>query len=157
MHEYQARISWRRNGARFTDNRYSRGHEWSFDGGVIVSASSSPQVVPVPYSKLDAIDPEEAMVASASSCHMLFFLSLAAKQGFVVEGYVDEAIGVMEENSAGKLAFSRIILRPKVVFFGEPSPSAAEIESLHHAAHEECFIANSLRCEIVVEDAYLSA
>ena len=151
MHRYEARISWSRNGAKFSDNRYCRGHEWSFDGGVKVPASSSPAVVPAPYSVVEAVDPEEALVASASSCHMLWFLSLAAKRGFVVESYVDEAFGVMEKNPAGRLAFSRITLRPKVQFSAERSPSAEELERLHHAAHEECFIANSLKSEIVVE------
>jgi organic hydroperoxide reductase OsmC/OhrA len=151
MHRYEARVSWSRNGAKFTDNRYSRGHEWSFDGGAKVAASSSPSVVPEPYSVAAAVDPEEALVASASSCHMLWFLSLAAKRGFVVERYVDEASGVMERNAAGKLAFSRITLRPRIEFSPEKEPSADELGALHHAAHDECFIANSLRCEVVVE------
>lgn len=150
MHRYDARISWTRNGAKFSDNRYSRRHEWSFDGGVKVVASSSPSVVPAPYSVVEAVDPEEALVASASSCHMLWFLSLAARGGFVVESYVDEAFGVMEKNPAGRLAFSRITLRPRVQF-SQKSPSAEELDALHHAAHDECFIANSLKCEVVVE------
>ncbi len=150
-HRYEARIIWSRNGEKFSDNRYCRGHEWSFDGGVKVVASSSPHVVPVPYSVVEAVDPEEALVASASSCHMLWFLSLAARRGFVVESYVDEAFGEMEKNPAGKLAFSRITLRPGIQFSGERSPSTGELESLHHAAHEECFIASSLKCPVVVE------
>ncbi len=151
MHKYEARISWQRAGAKFTDNRFSRGHEWSFDGGVKVPASASPTVVPKPYSVAEAVDPEEALVASASSCHMLWFLSLAAKRGFVVESYLDEAFGVMEKNAAGKLAFSRITLRPRIRFLAEKTPSAEALASLHHEAHDECFIANSLKCEIVVE------
>ncbi len=151
MHRYEATISWARNGAKFSDNRYSRGHEWSFDGGVKVAASSSPTVVPAPYSVVEAVDPEEALVASASSCHMLWFLSLAARRSFIVESYLDEAFGVIEKNADGKLAFSRITLRPKVQFSADRSPTAEELESLHHAAHDECFIANSLKCEIVVE------
>lgn len=151
MHRYDARISWRRNGATFSDDRYSRGHEWSFDGGVRVSASSSPRVVPAPYSVVEAVDPEEALVASASSCHMLWFLSLAARRGFVVDSYVDDAFGVMEKNPAGKLAFTRITLRPRVEFSAQKSPTGAELDALHHAAHDECFIANSLKCEVVVE------
>lgn len=151
MHRYEATISWARNGAKFSDNRYSRGHEWSFDGGVKVAASSSPTVVPAPYSVVEAVDPEEALVASASSCHMLWFLSLAARRRFIVESYLDEAFGVIEKNADGKLAFSRITLRPKVQFSADRSPTAEELESLHHAAHDECFIANSLKCEIVVE------
>jgi len=151
VHRYEARISWVRNGAKFSDNRYSRGHEWSFDGGVRVVASSSPAVVPLPYSVVEAVDPEEALVASASSCHMLWFLSLAARRGFVVESYLDEAFGVMEKNLEGKLAFSRITLRPRIQFLDENSPSTEELRSLHHAAHDECFVANSLKCDVVVE------
>lgn len=151
-HRYEARIRWARNGAKFSDNRYSRGHEWSFDGGATVAASSSPAVVPAPYSVVEAVDPEEALVASASSCHMLWFLSLAARRGFVVDSYVDEAFGSMEKNSAGKLAFSRITLRPRIQFAAEKTPSADERASLHHAAHDECYIASSLKCEVVVED-----
>ncbi len=152
MHKYEARISWTRNGAKFSDNRYSRGHEWSFDGGATVAASSSPAVVPAPYSVVEAVDPEEALVAAASSCHMLWFLSLAARRGFVVDSYVDEAFGSMARNAAGKLAFSRITLRPRIQFAAEKAPSADELASLHHAAHDECYIASSLKCEVVVED-----
>jgi len=151
MHRYEARIAWQRGGAVFTDHRYSRGHEWSFDGGVTVPASSSPLTVKAPYSVAQAVDPEEALVAAASSCHMLWFLSLAAQRGFVVDRYADEAFGVMEKNAAGKLAFTRITLRPRIEFGGTKPPSAAELAALHHAAHEECFIANSLKCEVVVE------
>jgi organic hydroperoxide reductase OsmC/OhrA len=152
MHRYEARIAWQRGGAVFTDNRYSRGHEWSFDGGVTVPASSSPLTVKAPYSVAQAVDPEEALVAATSSCHMLWFLSLAAQQGFVVERYVDEAFGVMEKNAAGKLAFTRITLRPRIEFGGSKQPSAEDLAELHHAAHEECFIANSLKCEVVIEE-----
>ncbi len=150
MHRYEARISWSRNGEKFSDNRYSRGHEWSFDGGAKVAASSSPSIVPAPYSVVEAVDPEEALVASASSCHMLWFLSVAARRGFVVDSYLDEAFGVMEKNPAGKLAFSRITLRPRIEFW-QKAPSAEELAALHHAAHDECFIANSLKCEVAVE------
>lgn len=151
MHKYEARISWSRNGAKFTDNRYSRGHEWSFDGGMKVPASASPAVVRAPFSVAEAIDPEEALVAAASSCHMLSFLYLAAKQGFVVESYVDEAFGVMKKNEKGKLAISRITLRPKIQISGGKQPSSAELSELHHKAHEECYIANSIKSEVVVE------
>jgi organic hydroperoxide reductase OsmC/OhrA len=151
MHRYEAKITWNRNGAKFSDNRYSRAHEWAFDGGVKVPASASPAVVRPPFSVAEAIDPEEALVAAASSCHMLSFLFLAAKRGFVVDSYVDEAFGVMEKNPQGKLAITRITLRPKIQFSPEKPPSPAELESLHHAAHEECYIANSLACEVVVE------
>jgi organic hydroperoxide reductase OsmC/OhrA len=151
MHRYEARIAWKRDGASFTDNRYSRGHEWSFDGGVTVRASSSPLTVKVPYSIAAAVDPEEALVAATASCHMLWFLSLAAQRGFVVEGYSDDAFGVMEKNAQGKLAFTRITLRPRIEFEGATRPSSEQIAALHHQAHEECFIANSLSCDVVVE------
>ncbi len=151
MHRYEARIAWNRNGAAFTDNRYSRGHEWSFDGGIKVPASSSPSVVPAPMSIAAAVDPEEALVASTSSCHMLWFLNLAAKQGFVIERYEDDAFGVMEKNSRGKLAFTRITLRPDIAFSGSRTPTGDELAALHHRAHDECFIANSLNFEVVVE------
>jgi organic hydroperoxide reductase OsmC/OhrA len=151
MHRFEARITWSRGSAKFTDNRYSRGHDWSFDGGATVRASSSPLTVPPPYSAAEAVDPEEALVAAASSCHMLWFLSLAARRGFVVDEYTDEAFGVMEKNAAGKLAFTRITLRPRIVFSGDKRPSTEEVTALHHDAHDECFIANSLRCEVLVE------
>jgi organic hydroperoxide reductase OsmC/OhrA len=151
-HKYEARVIWsRQSGEKFVDNRYSRAHEWSFDGGVTVRASSSPSVVPVPLSVTDAVDPEEALVASASSCHMLYFLFFAAKRGFVVDRYDDEAFGVLEKNEAGKMFMSRITLRPQVAFSGEKSPTADELQALHHSAHEECFIATSLKTEIGVE------
>lgn len=151
MHRYEARIAWNRDGAAFTDNRYSRGHEWSFDGGLRIPASSSPSVVPLPFSVPEAIDPEEALVASASSCHMLWFLNLAAKQGFLIERYDDDAFGVMEKNARGKLAFTRITLRPDIVFGGSRTPTDDELAALHHRAHDECFIANSLNFDVVVE------
>jgi organic hydroperoxide reductase OsmC/OhrA len=151
-HHYEARVTWNRQGIeKFTDNRYSRAHEWAFDGGVTVRASSSPSVVPVPLSVADAVDPEEALVASASSCHMLYFLFFAAKRGFVVDRYDDEAFGVLEKNAAGKMFMSRITLRPQVAFSGDKMPSADEMQQMHHSAHEECFIATSLKSEIVVE------
>lgn len=151
MSTYSAKISWRRNGQVFTDNRYSRGHAWSFDGGVEVPASSSPQVVPLPMSAEAAVDPEEAFVASLSSCHMLWFLSLAAKRGYVVDSSVDEATGVMAQNHAGKLAMTSVTLRPRVVFNGAKLPDEAALDALHHAAHEQCFLANSVRSDIRIE------
>ena len=151
MHKYEARVSWSRGASeKFTDNRYSRAHEWSFDGGITLKASSSPSVVPLPLSAADAVDPEEALVASVSSCHMLYFLFFAAKRGLVIDSYVDNASGVLEKNAAGKMAMSRITLRPAIAFAGA-APSAADLDALHHAAHDECFIANSLKSEIVVE------
>jgi organic hydroperoxide reductase OsmC/OhrA len=124
---------------------------WNFDGGVSVPASASPSVVPLPLSVAEAVDPEEALVAAAASCHMLAFLYLAAKEGLVVESYVDDAFGTMEKNSAGRLAITRITLRPKIAFSPARTPSAGELESIHHAAHEDCFIANSIKSEVTVE------
>ena len=153
-HKYMAKVSWTRaSGEKFTDNRYSRAHEWAFDGGVTVRASSSPGVVPVPMSATDAVDPEEALIASASSCHMLWFLSLAARKGFIVDSYVDEAEATLAKNDAGKLYVARIALRPRIAFSGDKQPSTDELGALHHAAHDECFIAHSLKSEVVVEPA----
>ncbi len=157
MSEYTATIEWRRAGATFTDNRYSRGHSWTFDGGVEVPASSSPHSVRLPYSVAEAVDPEEAFVASLSSCHMLWFLSIAAKRGYAVERYRDEAVGVMARNSEGKLAMTQVTLRPAVTYFGEKRPSAAGHEAMHHEAHEECFIANSVKTEVRCEPTAATA
>jgi organic hydroperoxide reductase OsmC/OhrA len=143
MGTYTAVVKWSRNGETFSDNRYSRGHEWSFDGGAIVRASASPHVVPR-FSDPAGIDPEEAFVASLSSCHMLTFLSMAAGKKFIVDSYMDEAIGTLAKNANGKFAMTEVVLRPKVVFAGERRPTAGEIDELHHRAHEECFIANSV-------------
>jgi organic hydroperoxide reductase OsmC/OhrA len=151
MAEYSATVEWERAGAKFVDNRYSRGHAWEFDGGVRVPASSSPHVVPLPYSIPAAVDPEEAFVASLSSCHMLWFLSIAAKRGFTVDQYRDAAVGTMGRNAAGKEVMLEVRLRPAVTFAGERIPSSDEHAALHHDAHEECYIANSVtttvRCE----------
>ncbi len=151
MSRYEVVIEWRRDGARFTDNRYSRGHRWRFDGGVEVPASASPHVVPPPMSVAEAVDPEEAFVASLSSCHMLWFLSLAAKQGFVVDDYRDEAVGTMALDAGGKLAMTQVTLRPAVRYGGEKPPSRAQEDALHHAAHEECFIARSVRTAVTCD------
>jgi organic hydroperoxide reductase OsmC/OhrA len=153
MGDYTATVVWRREGAKFTDNRYSRGHSWLFDGGVEVKASASPHVVRLPMSVEAAVDPEEAFVASLSSCHMLFFLSVAARRGFVVDEYRDTATGVMAKNAAGKIAMTVVTLRPAVAFAGAPQPSRAEIESMHDDAHEQCFIASSVRTEVRCEPA----
>ena len=151
MSEYQTFVTWNRQGAVFTDNRYSRAHAWQFDGGIEVPASSSPHVVPLPMSVAAAVDPEEAFVTSLSSCHMLWFLSLAANGKWVVESYRDAAVGTLAKNDAGKLVMTVVILRPEVVFGGERRPLAAEIEALHHRAHEECFLANSVKTEVRCE------
>lgn len=152
MAEYLATISWTRSkDETFTDNKYSRGHNWQFDGGVTVPASSSPHVVPLPYSVEANVDPEEAFVAALSSCHMLFFLSIAAKQKFVVERYTDNAIGIMEKDNNGKITMTRVTLRPKVIFSGTQQPTLTQLEQLHHQSHELCFIANSVKTEVVTE------
>lgn len=154
MSHYTATIEWQRGDAAFGDHRYSRAHRWRFDGGLEVAASSSPQVVPVPMSDAAAVDPEEAFVAALASCHMLWFLDIAARAGHVVDAYTDAAEGVMAKNAAGKLAMTLVTLRPRVAFSGARRPSEAELQALHHLAHERCFIANSvlteLRCEPVL-------
>lgn len=149
MAKHDAWVTWRSDGD-FASGRYSRAHEWRFDGGATVPASSAPAVVPVPMSDPQAIDPEEALVASAASCHMLWFLDLARRAGFIVESYRDAAFGKVGEDERGKIALTRITLRPTVVFDGR-QPSRDELDALHHEAHERCFIANSLRTPIVVE------
>ncbi len=150
MHEYTARIEWQRDALEpFTDNRYSRAHKLVFDGGVEVVASSSPLSVPLPYSRAEAVDPEEMFVASLSSCHMLWFLSIAAKRGFRVDRYEDDALGVMMKNGEGKVAVTQVTLRPRTTFGGERLPTHDELLALHHRAHDECFIANSVKTEVL--------
>jgi len=152
MSEYFAKIYWRRgNDEKYIDNQYSRGHEWQFDGGVTVPASSSPHVVPLPYSVEANVDPEEAFIASLSSCHMLFFLSIAAKRKYVVDKYVDNAVGIMAKDNENKLSMTRVTLRPEVEFSGERQPTSKQLEKIHHQAHEFCFIANSVKTEILIE------
>ena len=152
MSEYYAKIVWSREGdENYIDNKYSRGHEWGFDGGVTVPASSSPHVVPLPYSVEANVDPEEAFVASLSSCHMLFFLSIAAKRKFVIDEYVDNAIGVMEKDSKGNISMTKVTLRPMIEFSGNRQPSIEQLEKMHRQSHEQCFIANSVKTEVVTE------
>jgi organic hydroperoxide reductase OsmC/OhrA len=149
-HEYRATVEWQRRGVVFVDNKYSRGHVWRFDGGVEVPASSAPSSVPLPYSVAVAVGPEEALVAATSSCHELFFLSFAAKQGLVIDRYLDEAVGTMARNDRDKPYISKIVLNPDVTFRGNKQPSEQELDALHHRAHEECYIANSVKAEIIV-------
>jgi organic hydroperoxide reductase OsmC/OhrA len=151
MATYTAEISWHRNGEEFLGNRYSRRHVMRFDGGAEVAGSSSPQVVPLPMSDASAVDPEEAFVASLSSCHMLWFLSIAAKHKFCVDSYVDAASGVMAKNSDGKIAMTVVTLRPEVVFSGDKLPTRTDIDALHHEAHESCYIASSVKTEVRCE------
>ena len=151
-HEYTATVIWKRGETeKFTDNRYQRRHSWSFDGGAVVPASSSPSIVPLPLSDASAVDPEEAFVASLSSCHMLFFLFHAAKKGFVVERYEDAAVGLMGKNAQGRMAMIKVSLRPAVTWSGERVPSVVELNAMHELSHHDCFIANSVTTEVVVE------
>jgi organic hydroperoxide reductase OsmC/OhrA len=152
MSIYTANVFWRRRAEdRFVDGRYSRAHAWSFDGGAVVPASSSPHVVRTPFSDPSAVDPEEALVASLSSCHMLFFLDFAKQGGFVVESYADDAEGVMEKGADGRIQMTRVTLKPVIVFSGDKRPTERDIEAIHHKAHDACYIANSVKSEIVVE------
>lgn len=151
MHTHAARLLWTRNGQPFVDNRYSRVHHIEFDGGEILKASSSPHVVRVPFSDPSAADPEEMFVASLSSCHMLWFLSIAAQRGFCVDSYHDAATGTMQKNAAGKVAITAVTLKPEVRFSGSRVPTPQELAEMHHEAHEQCFIANSVNSEIVCE------
>ena len=148
---YDVRILWKKNlDEVFVDRKYSRSHTWSFDGGIEIPASSSPHVVPVPMSNESAVDPEEAFVAAVSSCHMLWFLSIAAEKNFIVESYEDNAIGVLGKNGEGKLAMTKITLKPKVNFNDTTVPTSEQVDELHRLAHEKCFIANSVKTEIVI-------
>jgi len=151
MAKYKTVITWNRDGASFTDNRYSRGHRWLFDGGIEVPASSSPHLVSLPFSVAAAVDPEEAFVVSLSSCHMLWFLSIAAERGFVIESYRDEAVGLMGKNAFRKLAITRVTLHPEARFSGGKQPSAEEVIATHHEAHDQCFIARSVRTDVLCE------
>jgi len=150
MSEYKAIISWKRTSPDFLAGKYSREHTWTFDGGVTVPASSSPSVVRVPFSNPANVDPEEAFVASVSSCHMLTFVYLAYRQGFQVDSYEDEAVGVMTKGANGVPWMSLITLHPKIVYSGEKIPTPADIDHLHHLAHEQCYIANSIKTEVRV-------
>lgn len=153
MATYTADISWERHQQDFLSGRYSRAHRLQFDGGVDMPGSSSPHVVALPWSDPAAVDPEEMFVASIASCHMLWFLSIAAKHRFSVDSYRDHAVGEMRKNDAGKLFVARVTLRPAAVFAGDHRPDRTELDRLHHEAHEECFIANSVLTEIVCEPA----
>ena len=156
MAQYSAEVLWLRGDQDFLDDRYSRRHLLRFDGGAEVPASSSPHVVPVPMSDTTAVDPEEAFVSSLSSCHMLCFLAIAAKRKFRVDRYFDAAMGIMERNVDRKMVMTVVTLRPEVQFSGERLPTREQIDRMHHEAHEECFIANSVktivRCEPVHVD-----
>lgn len=153
MSEYKATIKWagKSTPEDFTKGKYTREHTWSFDGGLTVPASASPSVVPAPWSNPAGVDPEEALVASISSCHMLTFVYVAQRAGLVVESYEDEAVGVMTKSERGATPWvSRVTLHPKIVYGGDKRPTAADEERLHHLAHEQCFIAQSVKTEITV-------
>ncbi len=151
MSTYTATIRWvREDEDDFAKGRYSRAHQWSFDGGTVVPASSSPHVVPLPLSDAEAVDPEEAFIASLASCHMLFFLDFARRGGFVVDFYVDEAEGVLGKRADGRMAMTKVTLRPNVRWIGK-EPDKAQLDDLHHCAHEACFIANSVTTEVAIE------
>jgi organic hydroperoxide reductase OsmC/OhrA len=153
MAHYTAEVSWLRGEQDFLGHRYSRRHLVRLDGGLEIPASSSPHVVPPPMSDERAMDPEEAFVASLSSCHMLWFLSIAARGGFVVDRYRDCALGVMGRGPDGRMAMLTVTLRPRVDFSGERLPSPEQLARMHHQAHEECFIANSVKTEVRCEAA----
>lgn len=152
MSQHSAQVLWqRRNGEHFVDQQYSRAHTWLFDGGASVAASSSPDVVPPPCSVGANVDPEEAFVAAVASCHMLWFLGLAAKRRLVVDSYRDRALGLMRKDAQDRLAITDIILRPDIVFGGDDIPDEGAIRALHESAHRQCFIANSVKAAIRVE------
>ena len=151
MATHSATIEWRRNTVPFVDQRYSREHEWHFDGGAVVPASSSPHVVPVPLSNPANVDPEEAYVAALSSCHMLWFLDLAARAGYVVDEYIDHAQGHMGRREDGTEWVESVVLSPEVRFGGVSAPKDEAVRALHHRAHQACFIANSVRTEVSVK------
>lgn len=157
MTEYTADIVWGRGTQDFLEGRYSRRHLMRFDGGAEVAGSSSPHSVPLPMSDAAAVDPEEAFVASLSSCHMLWFLAIAAKRKFCVDRYADAAVGVMAKNPEGKMAMTVVTLRPEVILSGERLPTREQLDRLHLEAHEECFIANSVRTEVRCEPVYGNA
>jgi organic hydroperoxide reductase OsmC/OhrA len=152
MSTYTATVRWSGDDAEaYAKGRYYRGHEWAFDGGTVVAASASPENVPSGTANEAGVDPEEALIAAISSCHMLFFLDYARRGGFMIRSYVDEAVGVLEKRADGKIAVTRVTLRPKIEWAGDKRPAAHDIAQLHHRSHEDCFIANSVNCEVAVE------
>ena len=156
MSEHTASVHWQRDAQPFTDKRYSRRHEWRFDGGAVVVGSSSPHSVRLPYSDPAAVDPEEAFVASLSSCHMLWFLDIASRAGWVVDDYRDDAVGLLAPNAEGQLAMTVVTLHPAVRFGGTTQPDAAELQRLHHQAHADCFIAHSVKSDVRCEPVHVS-
>jgi organic hydroperoxide reductase OsmC/OhrA len=153
MSEHKATVSWKVSGEEFLRGKFSRAHTWSFDGGLTVPASASPAVVPAPYSDAKAIDPEEAFVASLSSCHMLTFVFLAYRKGFAISAYEDQAVGTLAKNAEGAMWISQVVLHPQITYSGDKRPTAEEEAALHHDAHRQCFISNSVKTEVRVEHA----
>jgi organic hydroperoxide reductase OsmC/OhrA len=152
MSQYVATVVWNKIATEnFIDNKYSRAHQWKFDGGTVIEASSSPHVVPLPYSHEANVDPEEAFIASISSCHMLFFLSFAANKNFTVESYMDQATGIMQIDNNKRMSMTDVTLQPKILFSGNKQPTKEQIEKIHHNAHKQCFIANSVNTKIHIK------
>jgi organic hydroperoxide reductase OsmC/OhrA len=147
MSEHTVNLTWKRGDVPFEYQKYPRNHTWKFDGGPEMTASAAPAYLGDPKQ----VDPEEAFVASLSSCQMLTFLAVAAKKKFVLDEYVDEAVGHMEKNADGKLAITRVTLKPRLKFSGDKQPTPQEIEEMNHMAHDQCFIANSVKTEVTVE------
>jgi organic hydroperoxide reductase OsmC/OhrA len=148
---YTATVQWSRGDQAFTDGKYSRAHRWRFDGGAEVPGSAAPQVVRPPLSDEAAVDPEEAFIASLSSCHMLFFLDFARRAGFRIDSYEDQAEGVLAKDPQGRMAMTVVTLRPQIAFSGDKLPSPGDLDELHHKSHEACYIANSVRTEVRIE------
>ncbi|MBA3564107.1 MAG: OsmC family protein [Gammaproteobacteria bacterium] len=154
MSEHKAFLQWQlTDGEDFLKGRYSREHAWTFDGGCSVPASASPSVVPLPMSNPANVDPEEAFVAAIASCHMLSFLYVASRKGFAVRSYEDAAVGTMSKNERGVLWISNVVLNPRIEYHGGRAPTREEVDSLHHEAHGQCFIANSVKTEVTVNTA----
>jgi len=151
--KFTAKVVWKKYPSEsFVDKKYSRKHTWNFDGGAVINASSSPLSVPVPMSDATAVDPEEALVAAVSSCHMLFFLSIAAANNLVVSQYEDEAEGIMKKDSAGLLTMTQVTLRPMVIFTADKQPLAQQVNEMHKQAHAQCYIANSIKSTIIISE-----
>jgi organic hydroperoxide reductase OsmC/OhrA len=158
MSTHQAEIIWNRaEGEKFVDKRFSRAHTWRFDGGIVLPASSSPHAVPIPFSKPENVDPEEAFVAAVAGCHMLTFLWAAAKAGFIVDSYYDAAIGHLKKNDRDRLAVTDVVLSPIVAFSGTHVPTESDVLQLHHEAHNECFIANSIQTTVEIKGTWSHA
>ena len=151
MSEHKATIRWAQAEGEFLKGRYSREHTWTFDGGLTLPASPSPSAVPKPYCNEASVDPEEAFVASLSSCHMLTYLFVAMKAGFQVVSYEDEAVGTMTKNERGIFWVSSVVLNPRIVYGGDKRPTHEDESRLHHAAHDQCFISNSVKTEVTVQ------